>query len=126
MRVVSSSPVCANPDNVGFAVKLPDRDSFSPDAAFYIGKATGMKFLDGAPVFAAEVRSENSAVVLRQGRGLKGREERREQQGQQERASPADEIRRVNPGLFKEGPSHQAGTPPAQAHTDHAEESLAG
>ena len=59
MRVVRSSPVCANPDNVGFAVKLPDRDSFSPDAAFYIGKATGMRFLDGAPVSAAEVRSEN-------------------------------------------------------------------
>jgi Uma2 family endonuclease len=49
----------AFPDNVGFKVHLPNRDSFSPDAAFYIGKPSGMKFLDGAPVFAAEVRSEN-------------------------------------------------------------------
>jgi len=47
------------PDNVGFIVNLPNRRSFSPDAAFYIGKPTGGKFLDGAPVFAAEVRSEN-------------------------------------------------------------------
>jgi Uma2 family endonuclease len=49
----------ALPDNVGFIVNLPKRRSFSPDAAFYIGKPTGGKFLDGAPVFAAEVRSEN-------------------------------------------------------------------
>lgn len=49
----------ALPDNVGFAVNLPNRTSFSPDAAFYTGKVSGMKFLDGAPVFAAEVRSEN-------------------------------------------------------------------
>jgi len=49
----------ATPDNVGFSVKLPNRDSFSPDAAFYDRKATGMKFLDGAPAFAVEVRSEN-------------------------------------------------------------------
>jgi Uma2 family endonuclease len=49
----------ALPENVGFAVKLPQRTSFSPDAAFYTGRVTGMKFLDGAPVFAAEVRSEN-------------------------------------------------------------------
>jgi Uma2 family endonuclease len=49
----------ALPDNVGFLVNLPNRRSFSPDAAFYKGKPTGGKFLDGAPVFAAEVRSEN-------------------------------------------------------------------
>lgn len=49
----------ALPDNVGFIVNLPNRRSFSPDAAFYTGKPTGGKFLDGAPVFAAEVRSEN-------------------------------------------------------------------
>jgi Uma2 family endonuclease len=48
----------AYPDNVGFRVNLPDRESFSPDAAFYMGKSTGMKFLEGAPVFAVEVRSE--------------------------------------------------------------------
>ena len=45
-------------DNVGFIVNLPDRKSFSPDAAFYTGKRTGMKFLEGAPIFAVEVRSE--------------------------------------------------------------------
>jgi Uma2 family endonuclease len=49
----------AFPDNVGFVVNLPHRSSFSPDAAFYQGKRTGMKFLEGAPVFAAEIRSEN-------------------------------------------------------------------
>jgi Uma2 family endonuclease len=48
----------AIPDNVGFVVDLPRRRSFSPDAAFYIGTTTGGKFLNGAPVFAAEVRSE--------------------------------------------------------------------
>jgi len=50
---------CAYPDNVGFIVDLPNRQSFSPDAAFHMGKDTGMKFLEGAPIFAAEVRSEN-------------------------------------------------------------------
>ena len=49
----------AYPDNVGFRVDLPNRKSFSPDAAFYVGKPSGMKFLEGAPVFAAEIRSEN-------------------------------------------------------------------
>ena len=44
-------------DNVGFTVNLPHRKSFCPDAAFYSGELT-MKFLEGAPVFAAEVRSE--------------------------------------------------------------------
>ncbi len=45
-------------NNVGFIVNLPNRRSFSPDAAFYKG-TTGGKFLEGAPIFAAEVRSEN-------------------------------------------------------------------
>ncbi|MFN2455061.1 MAG: Uma2 family endonuclease [Pyrinomonadaceae bacterium] len=49
----------AYPDNVGFRVNLPNRKSFSPDAAFYTGKPSGMKFLEGAPIFAAEIRSEN-------------------------------------------------------------------
>ncbi|HEU4391308.1 MAG TPA: Uma2 family endonuclease [Blastocatellia bacterium] len=48
----------AVPDNAGFMVKLVNRSSFSPDAAWYTGKSTGMRFLEGAPVFAAEVRSE--------------------------------------------------------------------
>jgi Uma2 family endonuclease len=48
----------AIPDNVGFVVNLPNRRSFSPDAAFYVGQPIAAKFLDGAPRFAAEVRSE--------------------------------------------------------------------
>jgi Uma2 family endonuclease len=47
----------AIPDNVGFVVDLPNRKSFSPDAAFYTGELT-MQFLEGPPVFAVEVRSE--------------------------------------------------------------------
>ena len=53
------TPGRAYPDNVGFRVRLPNRGSFSPDAAWHIGPSTGMKFLDGAPVFAVEVRSEH-------------------------------------------------------------------
>ncbi|MBV9863739.1 MAG: Uma2 family endonuclease [Abitibacteriaceae bacterium] len=45
-------------DNKGFLVQLPHRESFSPDAAFYTGPRSGMRFLQGAPVFAVEVRSE--------------------------------------------------------------------
>jgi Uma2 family endonuclease len=48
----------AVPDNAAFKVDLPNRGSFSPDAAFHVGKWTGMKFFEGAPVFAVEVRSE--------------------------------------------------------------------
>jgi len=46
-------------DGAGFLVDLPNRQSFSPDAAFYVGEPSGMKFLEGAPIFAVEVRSEN-------------------------------------------------------------------
>ena len=45
-------------DNAAFHVQLPNRKSFSPDAAYHIGKWTGMKFFEGAPIFAVEVRSE--------------------------------------------------------------------
>jgi Uma2 family endonuclease len=45
-------------DNTGFLVRLPGRQSFSPDVAFYVGPRFGGKFLEGAPVFAVEVRSE--------------------------------------------------------------------
>ena len=45
-------------DNIGFIVKLPNRRSFSPDAAFYVGPPAGGDFLEGAPVFAVEVRSK--------------------------------------------------------------------
>ena len=46
-------------DNTGFLVDLPQRKSFSPDASFYVGPPPGPKFLQGAPIFAAEVRSED-------------------------------------------------------------------
>ena len=45
-------------EGAGFRVNLPHRGAFSPDAAYYIGPRTGMRFLEGAPVFAVEVRSE--------------------------------------------------------------------
>src|SRR5215204_3822777 len=45
-------------DNKAFVVNLPNRKSFSPDAAFYLGPDPGMKFYEGAPAFAVEVRSE--------------------------------------------------------------------
>jgi len=44
-------------DSAAFVVDLPHRKSFSPDVSLYIGNAT-MKFGEGAPVFAVEVRSE--------------------------------------------------------------------
>ena len=46
-------------DNVAFIVDLPHRQSLSPDAAFHRGTTPTMKFVQGAPAFAAEVRSEN-------------------------------------------------------------------
>jgi len=49
-------------DGKAFVVDLPNRRSFSPDAAFYtkeIDRARLMKFYEGAPIFAVEVRSEN-------------------------------------------------------------------
>lgn len=46
-------------DNKGFLAHLPHRESFSPDAAFYLGPPATMKFFPDVPVFAAEVRSEN-------------------------------------------------------------------
>jgi Uma2 family endonuclease len=47
----------AFPDNVGFIVDLPNRQSFSPDAAYFFGPFNEEEFVDGAPAFAAEVRS---------------------------------------------------------------------
>jgi len=50
-------------DNIGFAIpELPSgRESFSPDASYYDGPlpANPMRFIEGPPTFAAEVRSEN-------------------------------------------------------------------
>jgi Uma2 family endonuclease len=45
-------------NGAAFVVDLPNRKSFSPDAAWYTGEPTGGRFMQGAPVFAVEVRSE--------------------------------------------------------------------
>lgn len=53
----------AYPDGIGFAVPLlpSGRESFSPDASYYVGSfpRDPMRFIEGAPTFAVEVRSEN-------------------------------------------------------------------
>ena len=50
----------AVPDNATFRVDLPNRKSFSPDAAYMTQQRSGsMRPIDGAPIFAVEVRSEN-------------------------------------------------------------------
>jgi len=50
-------------DSMGFAIpELPSgRESFSPDASSYKGEFPGnpMRFIEGPPTFAVEVRSEN-------------------------------------------------------------------
>lgn len=49
----------ALPDGVAYIVNLPHRRSFSPDASFTHSAPTNkMRFVDGTPIFAAEVRSE--------------------------------------------------------------------
>lgn len=54
----------AKADGVGYTVpELPSgRESFSPDASYYEGPrpANRMRFLEGPPTFAVEVRSENN------------------------------------------------------------------
>ncbi len=51
------------PDNIGYVVPelTSGRESFSPDASYYDGPLpqNRMKFIEGAPTFAVEVRSEN-------------------------------------------------------------------
>ena len=53
----------AHADGIGFAIpELPSgRESFSPDASYYVGPLpkNRMRFIEGAPTFAVEVRSEN-------------------------------------------------------------------
>jgi Uma2 family endonuclease len=49
----------ACPDNTGFVVDLPNRKFFSPDAAYHLGWDTRGKFLQGAPILAVGVRSED-------------------------------------------------------------------
>jgi Uma2 family endonuclease len=50
-------------DNMGFAISeiSSGRESFCPDGAFYDGKlpSNPMRFIEGPPTFAVEVRSEN-------------------------------------------------------------------
>ena len=50
-------------DNMGYAIpELPSgREAFNPDASYYNGPlpANLMRFVEGPPTFAAEVRSEN-------------------------------------------------------------------
>jgi Uma2 family endonuclease len=45
-------------DGAAFVVGLAHRKSFSPDAAWYTGEPTGGRFMQSAPAFAVEVRSE--------------------------------------------------------------------
>jgi Uma2 family endonuclease len=53
----------AHAGNLAYAIpELPSaRESFSPDGSYYEGPlpANPMRFIDGGPTFAAEVRSEN-------------------------------------------------------------------
>jgi Uma2 family endonuclease len=53
----------AYPDGIGYAIpELPSgRESFSPDASYYEGPSpmNPMRFIEGPPTFAVEVRSEN-------------------------------------------------------------------
>jgi len=50
-------------DNIGFAIPMlsSGRESFSPDASYYRGPFSDepMRFIEGPPTFAVEVRSEN-------------------------------------------------------------------
>lgn len=54
----------AFPDGIGYALKTPlpnGRQSFSPHASYYLGPRprNRMRFIDGVPTLAVEVRSEN-------------------------------------------------------------------
>ncbi|MCI0335597.1 MAG: Uma2 family endonuclease [Planctomycetes bacterium] len=44
---------------VAYLINLPHRKSISPDASFYVGPRWGMKFPEGAPMFAVEVRGQD-------------------------------------------------------------------
>ncbi len=48
----------ARTDGAAYVVDLPNRKSFSPDASFSYTRS-GVRFVNGAPLFAAEVRSEH-------------------------------------------------------------------
>ena len=54
----------AYPDGIGYALRPPllgGRQSFSPDASYYNGPSptNPMRFIEGPPTFAVEVRSED-------------------------------------------------------------------
>lgn len=54
----------AFPDGIGYAQRPPlpsGRQSFSPDASYYVGPRprNRMRFIEGAPTLAVEVRSES-------------------------------------------------------------------
>jgi len=53
----------AYPDGIGYAIPelLSGRESFSPDASYYKGPrpSNRMRFIEGPPTLAVEVRSEN-------------------------------------------------------------------
>ena len=57
VRRVEKGEACA--DGNDYLVDLPRRQSFRPDASYFVGPDPGMKFFDGAPQFAVEVRSEH-------------------------------------------------------------------
>lgn len=63
LYVRSTQRGVAHADGVGYAVpELPSgRESFSPDASYFAGTlpVNRMRFIEGAPDFAVEVRSEN-------------------------------------------------------------------
>lgn len=62
-HAIASGRGLSVPDGVGFAVPelASGRESFSPDAAYYIGPAgtDEMNFAPGPPTFAVEVRSKS-------------------------------------------------------------------
>ena len=49
----------ALPSSAVYLVDLPNRGSFSPDASYCLDKTLDQDFIQGAPIFAAEVRSKN-------------------------------------------------------------------
>ena len=64
MRVVRSSPVCANPDNAGF---FPDHDGF-PDTNIYAGQALEPSMMVRGP---AVVELPTTTIVVFPGHTLR-------------------------------------------------------
>jgi Uma2 family endonuclease len=46
-------------NNTAFVVDLPNRGSFSPDVAYTVGQTLDENFIEGAPLFAVEIRSKS-------------------------------------------------------------------